>query len=119
MCAKKSNDVYPAYTEGLNLPYSLEAEQAVLGSVLIEAKTINDVADKLKAEHFYLPEHQAIYRVMIAKMMNNEVIDIVTVLDALKSDGFFSGEEGKGGRPPSDRRRPFHSGRCDGRIGGL
>ena len=96
MCAKKNNDVYPAYTEGLNLPYSLEAERAVLGSILIESKTINEVADKLKAEHFYLPEHQAIYRVMIAKMMNNEVIDIVTVLDALKSDGFFSGEEGKG-----------------------
>ena len=94
MCAKR-NDEYPAYMEGLNLPYSLEAEQAVLGSILIESKTINEVADKLKAEHFYLPEHQAIYRVMIAKMMNNEVIDIVTVLESLKSDGFFSGEEGK------------------------
>ena len=96
MCAKKNSDVYPAYAEGLNLPCNLEAEQAVLGSILIDSKTINEVADKLKTEHFYLPEHQAIYRVMIAKMMNNEVIDIVTVLDSLKSDGFFSGEEGKG-----------------------
>ena len=97
MCAKKKEDYtdYSAYTEGLNLPYSLEAEQAVLGSILIEPNTINEVADKLKAEHFYLPEHQAIYRVMIAKMMNSEIIDFVTVLEALKSDGFFSREEGK------------------------
>ena len=83
------------YSEGLNLPYSLEAEQAVLGAVLIDSATLNQVADMLRAEHFYLPEHQAIYRVMIQKMMANEVIDFVTVLEALKSDGFFSGNEGK------------------------
>ena len=57
------------YSEGLNLPYSLEAEQAVLGAVLIDSATLNQVADMLRAEHFYLPEHQAIYRVMIQKMM--------------------------------------------------
>jgi len=82
-------------SEGLNLPYSLEAEQAVLGSILREADAVNKVADMLRAEHFYLPEHQAIYRVMTQKMMANEVIDFVTVLEALKSDGFFAGEEGK------------------------
>ena len=83
------------YSEGLNLPYSLEAEQAVLGSVLIDSDTLNQVADMLRVEHFYLPEHQAVYRVMIQKMMQNEVIDFVTVLEALKSEGFFAGEEGK------------------------
>lgn len=84
-----------AYSDGLNLPYSLEAEQAVLGSVLIDADKINQVADMLKVEHFYLPEHQAIYRVMIQKMMANEQIDFVTVLESLKSEGFFAGNEGK------------------------
>ncbi len=83
------------YSEGLNLPYSLEAEQAVLGSILREAEAINQVADMLRIEHFYLPEHQAIYRVMMEKMMANEVIDFVTVLESLKSEGFFAGEEGK------------------------
>ena len=83
------------YSEGLNLPYSLEAEQAVLGSILIDAPALNEVADKLKAEYFYLPEHQAIFRVMVQKMMANELIDYVTVLESLKSEGFFSGEEGK------------------------
>ena len=39
----------------LNMPYSLEAEQAVLGAILMEADSINQVADKLRPEHFYLP----------------------------------------------------------------
>ena len=81
--------------DGLGLPYSLEAEQSVLGAVLVEPDKINDIADMLKPEFFYLPEHQAIYGVMLQKMMENDRIDFVTTLEALKSDGFFSGEDGK------------------------
>ncbi len=81
--------------DGLNLPYSLEAEQAVLGSILIDANSLNQVADFLRPEHFYLPEHQAVYRVMSVKMMESKTIDFVTVLESLKSEGFFAGEDGK------------------------
>lgn len=81
--------------DGLNLPYSLEAEQAVLGSILIDANSMNQVADFLRPEHFYLPEHQAVYRVMSVKMMESRIIDFVTVLESLKSEGFFAGEDGK------------------------
>lgn len=84
-----------AYNDGLNLPYSLEAEQAVLGAILLDSDSINRVADGLRPDYFYLPEHQAIYRVMSQKMMDSQTIDFVTVLEALKSEGFFSGEEGK------------------------
>lgn len=83
------------YGDGLNLPYSLEAEQAVLGAILLDPPSINQVADALRPDHFYLPEHQAVYRVMSAKMMESQVIDFVTVLEALKSEGFFAGEDGK------------------------
>ena len=79
----------------LNLPYSLEAEQAVLGAILIDPQCINQVADALRPEYFYLPEHQAVYRVMSLKMMESQVIDFVTVLESLKAEGFFAGEEGK------------------------
>ena len=82
-------------SDGLNLPYSLEAEQAVLGSVLMDPASLNQVADVLRPEDFYLPEHQAVYRVMCEKLMASQTIDFVTVLEALKSEGFFSGEEGK------------------------
>ena len=86
----------PAYNDSLNLPYSLEAEQSVLGSVLIDASCMDLVADMIpNEEYFYLPEHQAAYRVMLQKMMANRTIDFVTVLEDLKSEGFYSGEEGK------------------------
>ena len=41
--------------DGLGLPYSLEAEQAVLGAVLVEPQCMNDVADALRTEHFICP----------------------------------------------------------------
>ena len=81
--------------DGLGLPYSLEAEQSVLGAILVEPDQINVVADVLKAEYFYLPEHRSIYSVMLQKMNLNQRIDFVTVLEALKSEGFFSSEDGK------------------------
>ncbi len=81
--------------DGLGLPYSLEAEQSVLGAVLVEPDSINELADKLHADEFYLPEHQAIYAAMVQKMVENKKIDFVTILEALKSDGYFSTEDGK------------------------
>ena len=81
--------------DGLGLPYSLEAEQSVLGAVLVDPDQINQIADVLKPEYFYLPEHRSIYAVMMEKMIRNERIDFVTVLESLKSEGFFAGEEGK------------------------
>lgn len=92
-----ANDNTTWSSEHLQLqpPYSLEAEQAVLGAILMDGTSINQVADMLRAEHFYLSEHQTVYRVMIEKMMGSQTIDYVTVLEAVKGDAFFSGEEGK------------------------
>lgn len=92
--SKRDNRLYWG-EDGLQPPYSLEAEQAVLGGILMESSCINRVADILRPEHFYLPEHQTVYRVMLEKMMTSQVIDFVTVLEAVKSDDFFAGEEGK------------------------
>lgn len=83
------------WEDGLQPPYSLEAEQAVLGAILMEPSSINQVADILRPDFFYLPEHQTVYRVMLEKMMGSQTIDFVTVLEAVKSDDFFAGEEGK------------------------
>lgn len=81
--------------DGLNLPYSMEAEQSVLGSILMQPDCINQVMDVLAANHFYLPEHQAIFRVMTARSLASQVIDVVTILEDLKAEGFFSTQNGK------------------------
>ncbi|MBP5303544.1 MAG: replicative DNA helicase [Clostridia bacterium] len=92
---RRYSDKYDTNANGLNLPYSLEAEQAVLGSVLIEGSMLDAALKYLQPNMFYLPEHQAIYRVMVQMANDNQVIDFLTVLNALKSEDLFKEEDGK------------------------
>ncbi len=82
--------------EGRKMPYSVEAEQAVLGSILIDPKSINLVASELKPEFFYIPQHKEIYRVLSGMLeLGGAAIDFVTVLEKLKSDGVYDEAGGK------------------------
>jgi replicative DNA helicase len=64
-----------------NLPYSLDAEQAVLGSILLDSKLIASVTDKLTAESFHVGLHSDIFSVMLQMFVTGKPIDIVTVID--------------------------------------
>ena len=71
------------------LPYNREAEQSVLGSVLLDADCMSIALLHLKPEHFYLPEHQQIFASMVR--MNNEksnAIDYITIADDLEKTGY-------------------------------
>ena len=48
------------------LPFSLIAEQSLLGSILIDPASINEVADLIKADDFYITEHKQILDAIIA-----------------------------------------------------
>ncbi len=75
---------------GLRLPYSTEAEQAVLASILIKPDTLNIVATELTAEHFYLQQHKAMYRTLCAMIeLKGHAIDYVSLLEQLKSDNTY------------------------------
>ena len=50
--------------DDVNMPYSLEAGQAVLGSVLIDPSCITQVLILVKPEYFYLPQHKEIFLIM-------------------------------------------------------
>lgn len=76
-------------------PYSLEAEQAVLGSIIIDPKCINDVAVALKTEYFYLPQHRDIYNALSSMFEFNQVIDFVSLLEVLKKNGTYDADGGK------------------------
>jgi len=68
-------------------PQSIEAEQSVLGSLLLNKKAIIRIADILRPEDFYRDTHRHIYETMIELFEKNEPIDILTVssrLDAKK-----------------------------------
>ena len=81
---------------GLRLPYSHEAEQAVLGAVLMEPDVIASVAEILpSSEYFYLANHRTIYAVMLSMFTSGQAVDQITVLEALKTERDFDEASGK------------------------
>ncbi len=81
--------------DGGRLPYSVEAEQAVLGSVLIDPQCLNEIAVQIKTEYFYIPQHREIYSAMSAMYELSQTIDFVSLLEKLKSDGVYDEAGGK------------------------
>ena len=81
--------------EGARLPYSVEAEQAVLGSIIIDPKCLNDIAVQMKSEYFYIPQHREIYSVMSSMYELSQTIDFVSLLEKLKNDGIYDESGGK------------------------
>ena len=69
-------------------PQSLEAEQAVLGSILIDSRCITDVVGIVKPEDFYLQQNREIYETIYTMFNFSQTIDPVTVLDKLKELGY-------------------------------
>lgn len=83
------------YVGGEQLPYSLEAEQSVLGSVLMDPAVITQVLDVVKPKYFYLPQHKEIFSAMVRMFSEGKVIDFVTLLDDLKAAGVYDDAGGK------------------------
>ncbi|MDD4474524.1 MAG: replicative DNA helicase [Eubacteriales bacterium] len=76
------------------MPYSLEAEQAVLGGILVDGERINEVAEIITSTDFYLERHQAIYAAMQEMFVQSRCIDFVTLLDMLERSGTYSKKDG-------------------------
>ena len=70
------------------LPHSLEAEQAVLGSVLIDSRCLTEIIGIVRAEDFYLQQNREIYQTIYTMFNFSQSIDPVTVLDKMKELGF-------------------------------
>ena len=77
------------------LPFSMPAEQSLLGSVLIDPASLNEVADLLNAEDFYLSEHKQIYLAMHELFLTNSEIDVVTLIDMLVTKGIYDKSGGE------------------------
>lgn len=80
---------------GAGQPYSVEAEQAVLGSILIDPKCLNDIATSIKEEFFFLPQHREIYAAISSMFELNQAIDFVSLLERLKKNGTYDEAGGK------------------------
>lgn len=68
-------------------PHDVEAEKSVLGAILIDQSAIHIVAEFLRAQNFYLREHQQIFDCMVSLFEKQQPIDVVTLKNQLQSDG--------------------------------
>ena len=71
------------------VPQSLEAEQAVLGSILIDSRCVADVIGTIKPEDFYLQQNREIYEAVYSMFNFSQTIDPVTVLDKMREMGVY------------------------------
>ena len=70
-------------------PQSLEAEQAVLGSILIDSRCVADVIGLVRPEDFFLEQNREIYETIYTMFNFSQTIDPVTVLDKMRELGYY------------------------------
>src|SRR6202011_4309469 len=91
-------------------PHSVEAEQGVLGSMLISPReTIAECVERINEEYFYIPAHQTIYEVLVDLWNAGQAIDLITFPQVLRDRNLLEGVGGAPSSPvssPSVRRPP-------------
>ena len=77
------------------LPHSVEAEQAVLGSMLIDPRCVSEVIDKLRTDDFYIRQNKEIYETIYTMFNYSLTIDPVTVLENMKQNGYYDEQQSR------------------------
>ena len=76
-------------------PQAIDAEMAVLGSMLLDAEAVTDALEILKPEHFYKESHQKIFAAMKNLADRGQAIDIITLSEELKKNNLLAQLGGK------------------------
>lgn len=77
---------------GRRMPHSVEAEQAVIGSVLLDPACLSDVLTVVKAGDFYIETNREIFETIYTMFSYSQTIDAVTVLEQMRMRGIFREE---------------------------
>lgn len=77
------------------VPHSLEAEQSVIGALIVDPAVLDKIAGFLKPEHFYHDKYGKVYETILFMSLDNEQIDFVTVLEKVRQANIYDEEEGK------------------------
>ena len=75
------------------LPFNIDAEQIVLGSILLEPELLSKVLDKLTPEHFHIKLHTGIYGVIQKLFVSGEEVNIVTVTENCIRQSVFGSQD--------------------------
>lgn len=76
-----------------NLPFNIDAEQIVLGSLILEPSLLSRISDKLTPEHFHIRMHSQIYSVIMKLFVSGEDINIVSVTEHCSRQGVFESSD--------------------------
>ena len=68
-------------------PHSVESEQSILGSILLDKEAIITVTETIQPEDFYKEAHKIIYECMVKLNNKNEPIDLITLTEELRKQG--------------------------------
>ena len=69
------------------MPVSVEAEQALLGSIIVSPDAFDKIGGMISAEDFYVEEHKHIYSALLKMYSQNKTIDAVTLVNCLVENG--------------------------------
>lgn len=75
--------------ESMELPYNLEAEQTVLGALLIDPESLSVAMNYIKPESFYVTKHRDLFSIIIRLFSLGVHADIITVINEAVRDGIF------------------------------
>ena len=78
---------------GVNLPYSMEAEQAVLGAALLDAELVPRLVEQLRPEMFYARQNGEIFTELVSLFTAGKPVDFVTVLRSVQDAAVFDSED--------------------------
>lgn len=80
--------------DNFEMPFSLEAEQAVLGSILTDPSCLPTVSVLVRADYFYIPQHTAIFNAMLSADLHG-LVDPLVILEQLVKEGVYESGAGK------------------------
>ncbi|WP_312645107.1 replicative DNA helicase [Hydrogenoanaerobacterium sp.] len=75
------------------MPFNLEAEQSVLGAILVDPSCIARVLEFIKPECFYKQQHVDLFGILVRMFTSGQAIDVITVLEQAKSEEVFPSEQ--------------------------
>ena len=76
------------------MPHSLEAEQALLGCLLLDNRVQTEIASSLKEEDFFVEAHQQVFSAMKELIDTNQLVDLVTLSDLMEKRGTLESSGG-------------------------
>lgn len=83
--AKRNNKARSVDPDSVKIPpHSVEAEQSVLGGLMLDNRAWDQIADRVREEDFYRYDHRLIYRAMNKLSESNKPLDVLTVSEGLR-----------------------------------